>query len=105
MTVYDRYTDAFIKEKELPDSIELGRFAIVSGNSYNELTGRTYKPTEGQRIIQELLDPVNRDKHEVLQQNDQIQVLSLYPELVVLTQTGLIPVPRILTAELHACLY
>lgn len=67
MTVFDRYTDAFIKEKDLPDSIELGRFAIVSGNSYNELTGRTYKPTEGQRIIQELLDPVNRDKHEVLQ--------------------------------------
>ena len=66
MTVYDRYTDAFIKEKELPDSIELGRFVIVNGVSYNELTGRTYKPVEGQRIVQELLDPVNRDKHEVL---------------------------------------
>ena len=67
MTVFDRYTDAFIKEKDLPDSIELGRFAIVNGVAYNELTGRTYKPVEGQRIVQELLDPVNRDKHEVLQ--------------------------------------
>lgn len=67
MTVFDRYTDTFIKEKDLPDSIELGRFAIVNGVAYNELTGRTYKPVEGQRIVQELLDPVNRDKHEVLQ--------------------------------------
>lgn len=67
MTIFDRYTGKYITEKDLPSSIELGRFAIVNGGTYNELTGRTYKPVEGQRVIQELLDPVNRDKHEVLE--------------------------------------
>ncbi len=68
MTIIDRYTGNRIDETCLPDNIELGRYAIVNNGVFTELTNRTYKPRDGQRIRQELLDPVNKDKHDVFEE-------------------------------------
>lgn len=65
MTILDRYNGKSIDKTCLPDEIQLGRYVIVNGQICNELTETTYKPREGQHINQELLDPVNTDKHDI----------------------------------------
>ena len=67
MQIIDRYTGKILSESNLPDDIELGRYAISVDSTYKELTSNTYKVREGQRIHQELLDDVNKDKHNIFE--------------------------------------
>ena len=67
MQILDRYTGLFLSESNLPNDIELGRYAISVGSSFKELTSNTYKVKEGQRIHQELLDDINKDKHNIFE--------------------------------------
>ena len=67
MQIIDRYTGKILSESNLPDDIELGRYAISVDSTYKELTSSTYKVREGQRIHQELLDDVNKDKHNIFE--------------------------------------
>jgi hypothetical protein len=67
MQIVDRYTGTILNECNLPNDIELGRYAILVGSSYKDLTSKTYKVHEGQRIHQELLDDVNKDKHNIFE--------------------------------------
>ena len=67
MQIIDRYTGKFISESNLPGDIELGRYAISVDSTFKELTTNTYKVREGQRIHQELLDDVNKDKHNIFE--------------------------------------
>lgn len=71
MTILDRYSGKPIDKTCLPDEIQLGRYVIGNGQICNELTGATYKPREGQHINQELLDPVNTDKHDIFEKISQ----------------------------------
>lgn len=67
MQIIDRYTGKILSDSNLPDDIELGRYAISMGSTYKELTSKSYKVQEGQRIHQELLDDVNKDKHNIFE--------------------------------------
>lgn len=67
MQILDRYTGKLFNENHLPNHIELGRYALFDGNSYRELTSKTYKVQDGQRIHQELLDDVNKDKLDIFE--------------------------------------
>ena len=67
MQIIDRYTGKFLNDSNLPGDIELGRYAISMGSTYKELTSISYKVQEGQRIHQELLDDVNKDKHNIFE--------------------------------------
>lgn len=67
MQIIDRYTGKFLNDSNLPGDIELGRYAISMGSTYKELTSKSYKVQEGQRIHQELLDDVNKDKHNIFE--------------------------------------
>lgn len=67
MQIIDRYTGNILSDSNLPDDIELGRYAIFMGSTYKELTSKNYKVHEGQRIHQELLDDVNKDKHNIFE--------------------------------------
>lgn len=67
MQIIDRYTGKIISDSNLPGDIELGRYAISMGSTYKELTSKSYKVQEGQRIHQELLDDVNKDKHNIFE--------------------------------------
>lgn len=67
MQIIDRYTGKILNESNLPGDIELGRYAISMGSTYKELTSKSYKVQEGQRIHQELLDDVNKDKHNIFE--------------------------------------
>lgn len=67
MEIFDRYTRKILSESNLPNDIELGRYAISVGSTFKELTSYTYKVKEGQRIHQELLDDVNKDKHNIFE--------------------------------------
>lgn len=67
MQIIDRYTGKFLSESNLPGDIELGRYAISVDSTYKELTSNSYKVREGQRIHQELLDDVNKDKHNIFE--------------------------------------
>ena len=67
MQIIDRYTGKILNDSNLPGDIELGRYAISMGSSYRELTSKSYKVQEGQRIHQELLDDVNKDKHNIFE--------------------------------------
>lgn len=67
MQIIDRYTGKILNESNLSGDIELGRYAISMGSSYRELTSKSYKVQEGQRIHQELLDDVNKDKHNIFE--------------------------------------
>lgn len=67
MTIFDRITNTFVHESNLPGIIDLGRFAILQTEGYTDLSGSVFKTSEGQVIRQELLDPVNKDKHEILE--------------------------------------
>ena len=67
MQIIDRYTGKYLNENNLPNDIELGRYTISVGSTYKELTSNTYKVQEGQRIHQELLDDVNKDKHNIFE--------------------------------------
>lgn len=67
MQILDRYTGKPIKENRLPNNIELGRYALYDGKSFTEITSKTYKVHDGQRIHQELLDDVNKDKHDIFE--------------------------------------
>lgn len=67
MRIIDRYTGKILSDSNLPSDIELGRYAISMGSTYKELTSNTYKVQEGQRIHQELLDDVNKDKHNIFE--------------------------------------
>ena len=67
MQIIDRYTGKILSESNLPNDIELGRYAISVGSTFKELTSNTYKVKEGQRIHQELLDDVNKDKHNIFE--------------------------------------
>ena len=67
MQIIDRYTGKILSESNLPNDIELGRYAISVGSEFKELTSNTYKVKEGQRIHQELLDDVNKDKHDIFE--------------------------------------
>lgn len=66
MQIVDRYTEKILNDSNLPNHIELGRYAIIVDEKYTELTPNTYKVKESQRIHQEFLDDVNKDKHDVL---------------------------------------
>lgn len=72
MTILDRYNGKSIDKTYLPDDIQLGRYVIVNGQTCKELTSTTYKPREGQHINQELLDPVNTDKHDIFEKISQL---------------------------------
>lgn len=67
MQIIDRYTGKFLNDSNLPGDIELGRYAISMGSTCKELTSKSYKVQEGQRIHQELLDDVNKDKHNIFE--------------------------------------
>ena len=67
MQIIDRYTGKILNDSNLPGDIELGRYAISMGSTYKELTSKSYKVQEGQRIHQELLDDVNKDKHNIFE--------------------------------------
>ena len=67
MKIFDRYTGLTVDESKLPNLIELGRFAILKKNKIIELSNRTFKAKEGQRIIQELLEPVYKDTHDIFE--------------------------------------
>ncbi|MCF2659270.1 hypothetical protein JQM83_08785 [Parabacteroides distasonis] len=67
MQIIDRYTGKILNDSNLPGDIELGRYAISMGSTYKELTSKSYKVQEGQRIHQELLDDVNTDKHNIFE--------------------------------------
>ena len=67
MQLIDRYTGKILNDSNLPGDIELGRYAISTGSTYKELTSKNYKVQEGQRIHQELLDDVNKDKHNIFE--------------------------------------
>ena len=67
MQIFDRYTGKILNDSNLPGDIELGRYAISMGSTYKELTSKIYKVQEGQRIHQELLDDVNKDKHNIFE--------------------------------------
>lgn len=67
MQIIDRYTGKILSDSNLPNDIELGRYAITMGSTYKELTSKSYKVQEGQRIHQELLDDVNKDKHNIFE--------------------------------------
>ena len=67
MQIIDRYTGKILNGNSLPNDIELGRYAISVASTYKELTSNTYKVKEGQRIHQELLDEVNKDKHNIFE--------------------------------------
>lgn len=67
MQIIDRYTGKILSNSNLPGDIELGRYAISMGSAYKELTSKSYKVQEGQRIHQELLDDVNKDKHNIFE--------------------------------------
>ena len=67
MQIIDRYTGKILSGNNLPNDIELGRYAISVGSTYKELTSNNYKVKEGQRIHQELLDDVNKDKHNIFE--------------------------------------
>lgn len=67
MQIIDRYTGKILNDSNLPSDIELGRYAISMGSTYKELTSKSYKVQEGQRIHQELLDDVNKDKHNIFE--------------------------------------
>lgn len=67
MELLDRYTGKYTDFSNLPQIIDLGRFAIVSDNAVKELTGNTYKVQDGQRIQQDILDASNKDKHEIFE--------------------------------------
>ena len=67
MQIIDRYTGKILNDSNLPGDIELGRYAISMGSSYRELTSKSYKVQEGQRIHHELLDDVNKDKHNIFE--------------------------------------
>ena len=67
MQIIDRYTGKILNDSNLPGDIELGRYAISTGSTYKELTSKNYKVQEGQRIHQELLDDVNKDKHNIFE--------------------------------------
>ena len=67
MQIIDRYTGKILSNSNLPGDIELGRYAISMGSTYKELTSKSYKVQEGQRIHQELLDDVNKDKHNIFE--------------------------------------
>ena len=67
MQIIDRYTGKILNDSNLSGDIELGRYAISMGSSYRELTSKSYKVQEGQRIHQELLDDVNKDKHNIFE--------------------------------------
>lgn len=67
MQIIDRYTGKFLNDSNLPGDIELGRYAISMGSTYKELTSKSYKVQGGQRIHQELLDDVNKDKHNIFE--------------------------------------
>jgi len=71
MKILDRYTGMVIDETYLPNEIQLGRYAIVNGHVYKELTNSIYKPKEGQHINQELLNPINTDKHDIFEKISQ----------------------------------
>ena len=67
MQIIDRYTGKILNDSNLPGDTELGRYAISMGSTYKELTSKSYKVQEGQRIHQELLDDVNKDKHNIFE--------------------------------------
>ena len=67
MQIIDRYTGKSLSESNLPNDIELGRYTILVGSNFKELTAKTYKVKEGQRIHQELLDDINKDKHNIFE--------------------------------------
>ena len=67
MQIIDRYTGKSLSESNLPNDIELGRYTISVGSNFKELTAKTYKVKEGQRIHQELLDDINKDKHNIFE--------------------------------------
>ena len=67
MQIIDRYTGKSLSENNLPNDIELGRYTILVDSKLKELTAKTYKVKEGQRIHQELLDDVNKDKHNIFE--------------------------------------
>lgn len=67
MQIIDRYTGKILNDSDLPSDIELGRYAISMGSTFKELTSKSYKVLEGQRIHQELLDDVNKDKHNIFE--------------------------------------
>ena len=67
MQIIDRYTGKILNDSNLPGDIELGRYAISMGSTYKELTSKSYKVQEGQRIHQELLDDDNKDKHNIFE--------------------------------------
>ncbi len=64
--VFDRILGKRIDNNDLPSLIELGRYAVCP-DELTDLTTRNFKVKEGQRIQQELLDPVNKDKHDVFE--------------------------------------
>ena len=43
MQIIDRYTGNILSDSNLPDDIELGRYAIFMGSTYKELTSKNYK--------------------------------------------------------------
>lgn len=67
MRILDRYTEKILNADNLPDHIELGRYAFFDGKSFKEITSNTFKVHYGQRIHQELLDDVNKDKHDIFE--------------------------------------
>ena len=77
MQIIDRYTGKSLSESNLPNDIELGRYTISIGSNFKELTAKTYKVKEGQRIHQELLDDINKDKQES-QNNNSLQNLNQF---------------------------
>mgnify|MGYP007069876127 CR=1 FL=1 len=67
MRIFDRYTGLTINDSKLPNLIELGRYAILENNKIIELSNRTFKVKEGQRINQDLLEPVYKDTHDIFE--------------------------------------
>lgn len=66
MRILDRFIDKWIDDNNLPSVLELGRYAM-SADGLVDLTPSCYKTKEGQRIQQELLDVINKDKHDVFE--------------------------------------
>lgn len=67
MRFFDRYTSSYITEHNLPDSIELGRYAIVNDNELVELTEDNYRTSGNQVIHQELLYERYVDRHRMFE--------------------------------------
>ena len=83
MQIIDRYTGNSLSESNLPNDIELGRYTISVGSNFKELTAKTYKVKEGQRIHQELLDDVNKDKHNIFKTKEDNIISSVASKNIV----------------------